>query len=351
MLSQEKVASLLREQANVCAAFGSALYGDLLSHASENAVREGVVFELLRPFEARNPRADALALRLMAAVHRLVLGGHAAELALHYPSVGGFKADPWPAFERVLAAERERLPALIALPCQTNEVGRTAALAFGFFDIAASTRMPLRLLEVGASAGLNLRWDHYRFGVGDVRWGFEDSPVDLHGLWKEAPRVIPAGVEVSERRGCDPQPVDPSSDEGRLSLLASVWADQVARVSRLRGAFEVAARVPVEIQTATVRDWLPEELSRQTSGQATIVYHSIVQEYFDAATATAFHSCLAQAGQAATSAAPLFWLRLEPVKEDDALRYAVSLKKWPGGSDRVVAWSGPHGSDVRGALA
>src|SRR5262245_16741851 len=99
MLSQDKVRSLISDQADVCSAFGSALYGDLLSHAAENATRGGVVFDLLSPFEARNPRADALALRLMAAVHRLVLGGQASELALHYPSVGGFKADPWPAFE------------------------------------------------------------------------------------------------------------------------------------------------------------------------------------------------------------------------------------------------------------
>jgi hypothetical protein len=349
MLSRDKVASLLREQADVCWAFESALYGELLSRAADNALAGGVAFELLKRHEARNPRADALALRLMAAVHRLVLSGEAPELAPHYPSVGGFKSDAWPAFERVLVDKYVRLSPLIDLPCQTNEVGRAAALAFGFFEIAASASMPLRLLEVGASAGLNLRWDHYRYGAGDVGWGPAASPVDLVNLWTEAPRVIPATVEVVERRGCDPRPIDPSTSEGRLSLLASVWADQVARVGRLQGALEIAARVPVEIETASVSDWLPRNLERKAPGRATVVYHSIVQEYFDEATATAFQNCLNQAGEEALPEAPIFWLRLEPVREDDALRYAVSLKQWPGGVDRVVAWSGPHGYPVRRA--
>jgi len=349
MLSRDKVASLLREQADVCRTFESAFYGDLLARASDNARLGGVAFELLKRYEARNPRADALALRLMAAVHRLVLSGEAPDLALHYPSVGGFKGVAWPAFERVLIEKQEQLASLIDLPCQTNEVGRAAALAFGFSEIAASTSMPLRLLEVGASAGLNLRWDHYRYGAGDLAWGPEASPVDLVGLWTDPPRVTPSAIEVVERRGCDLRPIDPATPEGRLSLLASVWADQVARVGRLQGALDIATRVPVDIETASVRDWLPRHLGRKTPGHATVVYHSIVQEYFDEATATAFQNCLAHAGEEAIDEAPVFWLRLEPVRQDDALRYAVSLKQWPGGFDRMVAWSGPHGYPVRRA--
>ena len=58
---------------------------------------------------------------------------------------------------------------------------------------------------------------------------------------------------------------------------------------------------------------------------------------------------LTNAGEEASTEAPVYWLRLEPVREDDALRYAVSLKQWPGGFDGVVAWSGPHGNQVRRA--
>jgi hypothetical protein len=248
----------------------------------------------------------------------------------------------------VLGGQRERLAPLVALPCQTNEVGRAAALAFGFFEAARSANMPLRLLEVGASAGLNLRWDVYRYGGGGATWGPVDSPVDLVGLWRDAPVVLPSTIRVAERRGCDPRPVDPTSPEGRLSLEASLWADQEARFARLRGALHIAARVPAEVDRESVADWLPRQLGELTPGLATVVYHSIVQEYFSDAVRAAFLACLEEAGARASAGAPLYWLRLEPVSEPE-LRYAVTLTRWPGGEQRIVAWSGPHGSAVRRA--
>jgi hypothetical protein len=160
---------LLREQADACAAMGSPLYGHLLGLAAQDAEEGGPVWAVLAPHMdgvGSDRRGSALALRLMAAVHRLVLTGAAPALARHYPSVGGDgDADAaWAAFRETLAAQGERVADLLALPCQTNEVGRAAALAVGFLAIAARTALPLRLLEVGASAGLNLRWDHFRYG-------------------------------------------------------------------------------------------------------------------------------------------------------------------------------------------
>ena len=339
---------LLREQANTCGAFGSPLYADLLEHAAVDVEVGGIVFDLLAPHDAPNARADALALRLMAAVHRLVLTGEAPALAAHYPSVGGDAPNPWPAFERMLAERRAQLVPLIALPCQTNEVGRAAALAFGFFEVALATELPLRILEVGTSAGLNLRWDQYRYGGGGAAWGSIDSPVDLTGLWLDAPAVLPRALRVAERRGCDPRPVDPTSPEGRLSLEASLWADQVTRFARLRGALDIAARVPATVDRKSAHEWLPRQLDEPAPGLATVVYHSIVQEYFSAEVRSAFHACLQEAGERASLDAPLCWLRLEPIS-DPELRYAVRLTRWPGGAERVVAWSGPHGSDVRRA--
>ncbi|MEO8361354.1 MAG: DUF2332 domain-containing protein, partial [Vicinamibacteria bacterium] len=235
MLSRDRACLLLREQANTCSTFGSPLYGDVLERAAREVEGGGnLFFDLIAEHDAPSSRSGALALRLMAAVHRLVLTGQAPTLSPHYPSVGGFQPNTWPAFERVVTDQRDLLVPLIALPCQTNEVGRAAALAFGFIEIASATGRPLRLLEVGASAGLNLRFDQYRYGGGGASWGDQESPVDLVGLWKEAPPVL-TDVRVVERRGCDPRPVDPTTAEGRLSLEASIWADQTERFARLRG--------------------------------------------------------------------------------------------------------------------
>ncbi|MGI8556918.1 MAG: DUF2332 family protein [Solirubrobacteraceae bacterium] len=49
----------------------------------------------------------------------------------------------------------------------------------GFLATAAATRKPLRTLELGASAGLNLNWRHYRFESVAGWFGEPDSPVSL----------------------------------------------------------------------------------------------------------------------------------------------------------------------------
>jgi hypothetical protein len=347
MPSRARAAFLLRDQAGYCAEMGSPLYADLLERAAEDAAAGGPCFELLEPFDAPSFRADALALRLMAAVHRLVLTGGAPRLAAHYPTAGG-SAGPdgaWEAFRALVADERARLALLVALPCQTNEVGRCAALAFGFLEIAAAYRQPMRLLEVGASAGLNLRFDRFCYGGGGASWGPAASPVDLSGLWLEAPPRLPAQLSVVERRGCDLNPVDPTTPEGRLTLEASLWADQVVRLGRLRGACEIAAREPATLDSASVDEWLPERLGQTRPGVTTVVYHSIVDEYLPPAVRRSFHETLARAGEQATGEAPLAWLRLEPTPATRG--YAVTFTSWPAGDECVVATSGAHGTDVR----
>jgi hypothetical protein len=343
----ERAAFLLRDQAGYCAAMGSPLYAHLLEHAAADAEARGPVLDLLEPFEATNLRADALALRLMAAVHRLVLTGAAPRLAAHYPTAGGRAGTDgaWEAFRDIVVEQADALRPLVALPCQTNEVGRCAALAFGFLELAAVHRLPLRLLEVGASAGLGLRFDRFRYGGGGALWGPAESPVDLGGLWLDSPRHLPVDLAVAERRGCDLRPIDVGAAEGRLQLESSLWADQTVRLARLRGAFEVAACEPASVERASVEEWLARRLDEPSQGVVSVVYHAIVYEYFTDPVRKAFHATLDRAGALATCDAPLAWLRFEATPATRG--YAVTLTTWPGGETRVLATAGAHGSDVR----
>lgn len=358
MPDRERTVLLLRDQARSCRVMGSPLYAGVLELAADDAAAGGPTFTLLEAERAPGSRGDALALRLLAAAHRLALEGRAPELAALLPStraitgtarIGAAAAsiDPEATFfalRDLMVRKTEALRVLVARPCQTNEVGRAAALAFGICE-AASSGHPLRLLEVGASAGLNLRLDHFRFGGGGGALGPEDSPVNLEGLWRERPAHLPTGLPVAERRGCDRRPVDPTTEDGRLALLSSVWADQETRFGRLRGAIELAARVPATVDTADIADWLPGQLREHRPGTATVVYHSIVDEYLPEATRQRFHETLREAGGRAAAEAPLFWIRLEPFPGN--LEYGVTLTRWPGGEERLVARSGAHGSDVR----
>ncbi len=338
------VAGQLRDQAVSCEEMGSPLYTALLKQAAADVEGGGPCWDVLSSHVAPG-RGDAVALRFMAAVHRLVLTGRAPRLAAQYPSAGGSPDEgAWGEFRATVAGHVQELRTLTALPCQTNEVGRAAPLMFGFLAISAEWRLPQRVLEVGASAGLNLRFDHFRYGTQAATWGDPASPVDLIGLWRDAPPDLEAPLAVAERRGCERRPLDPADPETGLSLRASVWADQTARLARLAGALELARRVPALVDGGSLADWVPAQLARPRPGLATVVYHSVVIEYLSAAVRRAFESALAEAGSRATREAPLAWLRLEPVSR--VRGHGVTLTAWPGGRERVLALSGAHGAGV-----
>lgn len=99
--------------------------------------------------------------RVMGALHRLALAGDAPALAAHYPSTGG-RFEPEGAWRALLDAARAHSPAIRARlrsNVQTNEVQRCAVLLGGFLRVASATGLPLRVREVGSSAGLNLLFD------------------------------------------------------------------------------------------------------------------------------------------------------------------------------------------------
>ena len=162
---------------------------------------------------------------------------------------------------------------------QTNEVGRSAVLVGGYAAITHRTSLPLRVLEIGASAGLNLRWDHYAYDTGRVVCGPPDSPVRFSGIWDGDPPDLPGGFEVAERGGCDRNPLDATTPEGRLTLMSFVWPDQADRFARLEAAIEVARRVPVTVERADADAWVADRLARPLPGLATVVVHSIVLQY------------------------------------------------------------------------
>ena len=336
------VAERLRIQAGYCERIGSPLYAGLLERAAEDFEAGGPVADVLGGHED-DPADSMLALRLMGAVNRLVLRGAEPALGELYAAAERKPEAEWVEFRAVLERNAAELRELVELPVQTNEVGRCAALLPGFLAVAAATGLPLRLLEVGASAGLNLRWDSYRYRAGDFAWGPADSPVtldfELTGEVHPDPR---APVEIAARRGCDAAPVDPAAAEGRETLLAYVWPDQGPRLERLRAALDLAASTPVAVDRESAPAWVEQQLAEPAAGRATVVFHSIVLQYLSEEERTAFESHVREAAARATAGAPLAWLRMEPAGELAEVRLTV----WPGGEERRLGRAGYHGSPV-----
>jgi hypothetical protein len=337
---QAAVAGRLRTQADWCHDDGERLYAELLRRAAEDVEAGGPAWDLLAPHAAQ-PGTAALALRFLAALRRLVLDGRLPELAWFYG--GAAPEGAWPEFRAALVSHREELAPLVARPCQTNEVGRSAALLGGFLEVAAAWKRPLRLLEIGASAGLNLRWDRYRYEAPGRAWGDPDSPVCLAGHFVEPPPMLPARAPVAERSGCDLRPLDATTAEGALSLASFVWPSRPERMTLLRGALEVARQVPAAIEQAGAGEWLARKLAKPVLGVVTVVFHSVFVQYVARPERERILSVLRNAGRTAAVDAPVVWLRMEP----GPAAFEVRLTAWPGGRERLLATSGPHGRDVR----
>ncbi|HYU62435.1 MAG TPA: DUF2332 domain-containing protein [Verrucomicrobiae bacterium] len=325
----EVLAERLRWQAAACAALGSPFYAALLASAATDLEQHGPVWDVLRGFEQESESA-ALALRLMGSVHRLVLDDTLPELARHYPSTGGDGDEraAWSVFRRALADHHDAIQALVERGCQTNEVGRSAALLGGFLEVAHRAGLPLRILEVGASAGLNLAWDRYRYESSEGGWGDDSSPVRFTHSF-EVPPQLNRSAEVVERRGCDLNPIDPTSEGGALTLRSFVWADQLARLTLLDGAIEVARAHPIEVEKANAASFLERELAHPRRGAATVVFHSVFWQYVSQADRRRIEAAIARAG--------VFHLRMEPAYPVFEIRL----------NEELLGTSMAHGTGVR----
>jgi hypothetical protein len=330
-------------QAEECGRAGSPLYEQVLGRVADDLRSGGVSASLLAGCDD-DPFGSALALRLVGAVHRLVLEGRAPELAALYPSAGGDPrhGDPGEAFLGVLRDHRDEVELRLADGVQTNEVGRAAVLVGGYATVAARTGLPLRVLEIGTSAGLNLRFDHFAYEVGGRVVGDPGSPVRFAGVWEGAVPPLPDAFDVIERRGCDRHPIDATTADGRRLLLSFMWPDQLERIARLEAAIEVARQVPVSLDQADAGVWTEQQLATPRPGVATVVAHSIVMQYLPPDRRRRFRAALEHAGRSSTPDAPLAWLRMEPAGERAELR----LTTWPGGDELLLATAGYHGRPV-----
>jgi hypothetical protein len=350
----EGTVEAFRLQGEFCTKMGSPLYGELLARAAQDIECGGPVARVLDGWTG-NPIPDALVLRLMGAVHRMVLDGAVPELARYYPSAGGTPQWPavWEAFARIVETRVDVLRPALERHVQTNEVRRSAALLGGFLTVARMQALPQRLLEIGCSAGLNLCWDRYRYEVVPIAaadavaprplWGDADSPVTIRTEWDGPLAIFGTRAAVAERSGCDIAPIDVTAPAHVRTLESFVWADQLERLRQLRAAVAIARHAPPPIARRGAADWLAEQLAVPRAGVATVVFHSIMWWYLSEDEREQVTAHIAAAGNRARADAPLAWLRFElrGFQEPE-----IRLTQWPHGAEVVLGCADPHGRYV-----
>ncbi len=342
----EHLLRTLRSQGRFCASSGSPMYHELFELVAKDVEAGGVFATILSGHEDVSA-GHAVPLRLLGGLHRLVLDGRAAALRRWYPSTGGaWNAESaWPGI--VLAAANHSGPLRAALdqPPQTNEVGRSAALIGGLLRINLEFDLPVRLFEIGSSAGLNLRADHYRYRFADSQWGPTDSPVTIDDAWRGA-LPPPGALRIVERHGYDIAPIDVIGADGEMAVLSYVWPDQSTRLDRLRGAITVARKVPARLDRLRAADAVAG-LTLQ-DGALTVLWHSITWQYLSVDEREEILDGVDALGAQADARRPFAHLTLEPARDGPGapIRFLVRARSWPGGTLQILGDCHPHGPPV-----
>jgi hypothetical protein len=249
---------------------------------------------------------------LLAAVHDVVLAGDhhpdAEAIRRWYGSVtpepwvvGRGVDDPWPHF-RALALDHEVVAERIGTcSTQTNEVGRCAPLLAALAGVGAGTTgRGIGLVEIGASAGLNLLLDRYGYcytrsrvvpGTGDALSADES---DGEALWlaPNAPLVLTCALRgpctpplpevmpvIDYRVGLDLHPVDPGERAQARWLVACQWPDQPERVHRARTAIALSHGRRPRVVVGDAVDGLAELVRSVPDGSLPVVVATWVLSY------------------------------------------------------------------------
>lgn len=279
---------------------------DLLVRLCDDIERRGPVARLV---EDHPDTADPMfCVRVLAGVRWLILSGRAPELAAHVRRLPlgtgdrGYHERTWHLFLETLREHPQRILDALDRPVQQHQPHRAGALLTGLGMLAAPK---VRLLELGACAGLNLHVDRYRWFGHDRQWGDRDSTVRLAFTG-----TFPGELEIVDRAGCDLTPRDPANPADALILRSFLPPERDVELLELDEALALAARTGLRVDRADAVDWLEAKLAEPSGDRAvrTVVWHSLFWPYLGTRQQDAIERILSGAARRM----PLARISLEP---------------------------------------
>jgi hypothetical protein len=219
---------------------------------------------------------------LMAATHLIVLENPELPFARFFPSLRGDEAEPpegaGAEFGPFCAQHRDALAAILRERLvQTNEPGRGVAVRLAMHEIGRRVQRPITFLEIGPSAGIQLRFERWAVRTGDRTFGPPDAPLTLRTEWRSvaSPPDLDAIPPIRDRLGVDLHPVDATDPQQRRWLQALVWPEHRDRFAELAAALDAVAADPPTILQGDAIELLPRlELSDDIP---LVVFHAMVR--------------------------------------------------------------------------
>jgi hypothetical protein len=284
---------------------------------------------------------------LFAAVHYLLLAGDPHPLRQWYPELaqGGPHpvASAYPPFRDFCLTHASAISERIKTQrVQTNVLQRCSTLLPGFAQVfLRGGEKPLSLVEIGASAGLNLQWDRfsYRYDKGPT-WGHTNSPVSIECEIRGGTGIptLPEKLPVSWRRGIDLHPIDLQVEDQVLWLRALAWPDHPGRQERLTSAIQMARESPVSVHEGDAATSLAELIAQVPDETTLCVYgtHTLYQFPRNALIATL------SSMQSASVKRTIHFLSAEGTAAPDAELF-WTIYEGGGRETRQLARCCPHG--------
>lgn len=251
---------------------------------------------------------------LFGAVHYVLLSGADHPLRDFYPSLAGAAAaDPsgaGPFLKSFCSEYRDELLRIVRTRLvQTNVVKRVFGLRFALNAIRARSDEPVHLVEVGASAGIHLLCDRYRYEIGGRAFGPRDASVTVETEWRGAtePPDLDDVPAIASRIGVDLDPVDVTVDDERLWLRALVWPEDRRKAELLEAALDVVASDPPTMVEGDAIDVCPA-LGRTLPPGPRVVFHAATRMHVAPERRAAFDDAIDAIGDGG----PLYHVWQEP---------------------------------------
>lgn len=128
------------------------------------------------------------------------------------------------------------------------------------------------LVDLGASAGLNLLLDRYGYRWDGLEW-HPDSDLVLE-TDSRGRMPGPRDFEVLSRTGLDLSPLDPTDPNERRWLEALIWPEHHERRQRLSAAIELAATAEIEFVEGSALSTLLPTLEGLPADEPVVVMNS-----------------------------------------------------------------------------